>query len=320
MNGPGGRSGTPRRADRLVPLLTVAVLAAGVLPVVGCATGGSDGDGSGAPPVRPVLVIAHRGASSYAPSDTLPSIRQARKRDADVVEVDVRQTRDRVPVALFDASLAPTTNVERVFPDRRPWRVGSFTLPEIRRLDAGSSFGPAFAGTGIPTLNGVVRATRRLDLGLIVEIKTPQRYPDIAHHVLRELRSHPGWPEGGRSKRGPLYLEVESFDWALIRRLDRQVPQLWLGLAGPVPPTRLTDVAAYADAVNPQHSNVDAAYIEQAHRAGLDVKLWSVNDPHSARRAIRIGADGIYSHRPDMVRRVLSRSASPGRGGSTGGR
>jgi glycerophosphoryl diester phosphodiesterase len=101
--------------------------------------------GSGEPPVQgstsaDVLVIAHRGASAYAPQNTVAAAREAVSRGADALEADIRQTRDGHLVALLDPTLARTTNVEQVFPRRRPWRVESFTLAEVKRLDAGSWF------------------------------------------------------------------------------------------------------------------------------------------------------------------------------------
>lgn len=284
-----------------------------LLAVSACSTAGSDGPSGRASPARSastaepsdgVLVIAHRGASAYAPKDTIPAIRAAIRRGADVVEVDIRQTRDRALVALFDKSLAGTTNVEKVFPKREPWIVESFTLEEIRRLDAGSWFAPSFSGTKVPTLGEVIETVRRSDIGLIVEVKSPQRYPGIGGRVVRTLRSSDGLRSGGR------YLEIESFDWGLMRKLNRMAPDVAIGLAGRPPPRELRRYASYADAVNPQHVSVDTAYVDRAHRAGLAVKVWSVNETAAVRRALEIGVDGIYSHKPDMVKQVLSGAGS----------
>lgn len=276
------------------------VLAASVLAGSACSTDGSKG---GPSPVRSaagdVLVIAHRGASAYAPKDTLPAIRAAVRRGADVVEVDIRQTRDHALVALFNGSLAPTTNVEQVFPKREPWRVEAFTLEEIRRLDAGSWFDGSFAGTNVPTLDEVIGIVRQADIGLIVEVKTPERYPGIGGRVVRTLRSHQALFSGGR------YLEIESFDWDLMRKLDRMAPKVRIGLAGRPAPGELEQRASYADAVNPQYASVDSAYVDRAHRAGLAVKVWSVNERAAVRRALETGVDGIYSHKPDMIKKVL---------------
>ncbi len=250
------------------------------------------------PPAQPdVLVIAHRGASAYAPHNTVAAAREAVARGADALEADIRQTSDGHLVALFHATLAPTTNVEQVFPDRRPWRVESFTLAEVGRLDAGSWFGPAFAEERVPTLTELADALDGSDVELIVEVKSPQRYPGIGQRVLSEMRSRPD-----------RYREVESFDLEFMRAFARLSPAVKLGAARGVPPGQMEDVASYIDAVNAPIGDADPAYVDRAHDLGLEVKVWSLNTPAAVLRAVALGVDGIYSHRPDMVLEVLGRS------------
>jgi glycerophosphoryl diester phosphodiesterase len=252
--------------------------------------------GTASPTSRPV-VIAHRGASAYAPHDTVAAAREAVARGADVLEVDVRQTRDGRLVALFHATLAPTTDVERVFPGRAPWRVEQFTLPEVRRLDAGRWFGPAYAGERVPTLAELREALAGSGVSMIVEVKDPARYPGVDRRLVREIRRHPD-----------RYVEVECFDRAFLRRLDPQVGEgLVLGLTGAPPPGRLPALSSFADAVNPALVDTDAAYVAAAHEAGLEVKVWSVNEVAGMRRAAALGVDGVYTKRPDVLRRVLGR-------------
>src|SRR5687768_6539036 len=105
-------------------------------------------------------VVAHRGASAYAPEHTLEAYRLAIEQGADFVEQDLAVTSDGVLVCIHDLTLDRTTNVEEVFPARssedtsgtvhgRRWLVGDFTLAEIKQLDAGSWFSPRFAGARI---------------------------------------------------------------------------------------------------------------------------------------------------------------------------
>src|SRR5215218_4887580 len=117
------------------------------------------------------LLVAHRGASAYAPEHTLESYRLAIAQGADFVEQDLAVTSDGVLVCIHDLSLDRTTNVEEVFPTRasedrsgatpvRRWLVGDFTLAEIKQLDAGSWFGPTFAGARVPTFQEVIELVR----------------------------------------------------------------------------------------------------------------------------------------------------------------
>ena len=116
---------------------------------------------------EPPHVVAHRGASAYAPEHTLASYRLALEQGADYVEQDLAVTRDGVLICLHDDSLDRTTDVEEVFPNRssvdpatgrRQWLSADFTLAEIKRLDAGGWFDPRFAGERIPTWEEAVRA------------------------------------------------------------------------------------------------------------------------------------------------------------------
>ncbi len=106
-------------------------------------------------------VIAHRGASGYAPEHTLAAYRLAMTQHADVVEPDLAVTKDGVLLCLHDDTLERTTNVAEVYPDRysraaasggtRHWFANDFTVDELERLDAGRWFDPKFAGERLVT-------------------------------------------------------------------------------------------------------------------------------------------------------------------------
>ena len=109
-------------------------------------------------PAKP-WVIAHRGASAYAPENTVPAFTLAAEQGATFVEFDLRFTKDRQIVCLHDETLERTTDVEDVFPDRsrtgtqntRRWPLEDFTLAELKRLDAGAWFDAQYRGTRIPS-------------------------------------------------------------------------------------------------------------------------------------------------------------------------
>lgn len=133
-------------------------------------------------------VVAHRGASAYAPEHTLAAYRLAIEQGADYVEQDLAVTKDGVLVCLHDASLERTTNVEELFPDRvstytiegktrKAWLANDFTLAEIKTLDAGSWFDKKFAGEKVPTFDEAIAAIRG-KAGIFPELKTPEIYAD----------------------------------------------------------------------------------------------------------------------------------------------
>jgi glycerophosphoryl diester phosphodiesterase len=131
-------------------------------------------------------LVAHRGASAYAPEHTLAAYQLAIEMGADYVEQDLAVTKDGVLICLHDASLERTTNVEQLFPDRvstqtiegktrQAWLANDFTLAEIKTLDAGSWFDRKFAGERIPTFDEAV-ALIRGKAGIFPELKTPEIY------------------------------------------------------------------------------------------------------------------------------------------------
>jgi len=131
-------------------------------------------------------VVAHRGASAYAPEHTAAAYTLAIEMGADFVEQDLAVTKDGMLICLHDASLERTTNVEEVFPDRsvsislegktrRAWVANDFTLAEIKRLDAGSWFDKKFAAEKILTFDEAVAIVRG-KAGMFPELKTPEIY------------------------------------------------------------------------------------------------------------------------------------------------
>ena len=130
-------------------------------------------------------LIAHRGASAYAPENTVPAFRLAADQGATFVEFDLRLTRDGQLVVLHDDTLERTTDVEAIYPDRgraetpgapRHWPLADFTLAELARLDAGTWFDSRFAGTRLPTFRDTIDALKGRS-GLFIELKSPERYP-----------------------------------------------------------------------------------------------------------------------------------------------
>ena len=298
-----------RRSGFRRPLTTTAAL--GVLLVIGTALPGYVGQVAQVVEIAhapervapPFTAAAHRGASSYAPENTLAAFEVALAQGAAWLETDVQLTADGVPVLMHDTTLVRTTDARRMFPDRAPWRVGDFTLEEIRTLDAGSWFDAEFAGERVPTLSELVALARGTEAGLLVELKAPARHPGIERAVIDELAAFPGYiaHPGERSR-----LTVMSFDWEAMRAYAALSPRTPIGLLGAPPASALPRYAVWASQVNPGKKGLDPAYIEAAHSAGLDVNVWTVNDRKTMRALLDAGADGIITNRPDVLGRLLA--------------
>ncbi|MFD1934830.1 MULTISPECIES: glycerophosphodiester phosphodiesterase [Nonomuraea] len=242
-----------------------------------------------------VAVVAHRGASAHAPENTIAAFELADDQGADMFELDVQETSDHELVLMHDTTLARTTDVERVFPGRAPWRVGDFTLAEIRRLDAGSWFAGRFSGERVPTLGQALREMNGSGLGLLLEVKAPHLYPGIESRVADELRRNGSW--SGR-------LVVQSFDWGSMRTFHRVMPQVQVGLLGTPRTGRLAELATFADQINPPYGGLTAGYVRRVHGEGMEVFTWTVDDPDAMRRMITYGVDGIITNKPDVLGEV----------------
>lgn len=245
-----------------------------------------------------VLDVAHRGASAYAPENTLAAFREAETRGADLFELDVQQTKDGKLVIVHDTTLARTTNAETVYPSLKPWRIRDLTLSQIRRLDAGSWFGTKFRGQRVPTLDETLQTMRDSGLDLLLEVKSPELYPGIGKRVAAELRTEPSWLAADR-------IIVQSFDFDFTRGFDDLMPTMPIGLLGTPSTGGLSAAAKYADYINPPHGDVTAGYVRSVHGRGLRLLAWTVDDTSTMRRVIAAGADGVITNRPDTLRSVI---------------
>ena len=283
-----------------------------------------------AQPAAKKQLIAHRGASGYAPEHTLEAYRLALTQGADFVEQDLAVTKDGVLVCIHDLTLERTTNVEEVFPDRavaypdpassKRWLVADFTLAEIKRLDAGSWFDPKFAGARIPTFQEAIDVVRG-KAGLYPELKDPAFYrargvrPEVllaAALEKNQLIADPKTP-----------VILQSFDEITIKALAAnlpKVPRVWLveprDAARLDSPAKLKEIAGWATGIAPNKAIISAqpAIVGWAHDAQLTVTLWtfrtasvgatfaSVRD-EMASFLYTIGVDAVFTDNPDQFPR-----------------
>lgn len=241
-------------------------------------------------------VIAHRGASGSAPENTLPAFELAVRQGADALELDVRLTRDGVPVVLHDATLDRTTDQQGP--------LGALTLAELRKADAGFRLTldggrtyPFRAGAArVPTLADVLRGFP--ELPVLVELKEPSAQAAVRQVILEEravercvlasehqaalqvFREPPFAVAASGGEIGALYRDV------LLRRAPGVVQYRMLSVPerhrGLRVPTR--------------------NFVAAARRLGCPVHVWTVNDPAVAQRLWALGVAGIVTNVPDRIR------------------
>ena len=276
------------------------------------------------PPAKKQLV-AHRGASAYAPEHTLESYRLALEQGADFVEQDLAVTKDGVLVCIHDLTLERTTNVEEVFPDRavteggvRGWRVHDFTLAEIKRLDAGSWFDKKFAGARIPTFQEAVDLVKG-KAGLYPELKDPAFYRTNGVNpeaLLAAALKKNGLPDA----RTPVI--IQSFDEVTVRQLSKDLPAVPRVILVEVrdgikldTAEEIKAIASWATGLGPNKAIVEEIpqLVKWAHAAGLTVTPWtfrsastgkygSVRDEMS-RFLYELDVDAVFTDNPDQFPR-----------------
>jgi glycerophosphoryl diester phosphodiesterase len=231
-----------------------------------------------------VLTIAHRGASGYAPENTLAAFKKAVAMGATFIETDLQLSRDARFVAIHDATLNRTTTGQG--------SVHDMTLAELRRLDAGSWFGSEFAGEHIPTLEEILAFSKKNDVVFYLELKPGGSWGG-EHALIGALR------ESGEIPRAA----VISFDASIVLSLRKIEPTLMTGLLhdGQLenPVQKAVEVGARQLLV--RGDLVTPSLLTDARKKDLQVVCWTVNHPAHMRLLIAAGVDGIMSDYPDRL-------------------
>lgn len=312
-----------RLPDRArTPLILIVVLAAAVAAFVATQISPAAADNSGdtnpgaTHRVNPkgAVVWAHRGASKNAPEETPAAYERALADGADVLEGDLAQTKDGALVVIHDNTLPRTTNVKEVFPDRAPWNVRDFTLAEIKQLDAGSWWDPAFAGQKILTLNEwfTLNAGRA---GLAPELKAPTLYPGMVENLAKELRAW-GYTHDFKAKNGAPQIWVQSFDEAMLRQFHALLPEVptLLLRSGHALMTASDDVlnelATWTTAIHGSPTETVASQVARVQSFGLQVVSEVEDDPAILKMAEDQGYDYMFTNVPNVAKAVLAGKSS----------
>jgi glycerophosphoryl diester phosphodiesterase len=284
-------------------------------------------------PAHKPWLIAHRGASAYAPENTIPAFQLAAAQGATFVEFDLQLTKDRQIVCLHDNSLERTTDVEEVFPDRfrasdgaqpaKRWMIEDFTLAEITRLDAGAWFDAKFRGTRIPTFAETIDAMKGRS-GLFIELKSPERYPGIEKMILAELDAKGLGRPGADAKTPVLLQSFNAPSLQILAGLGTKLPVHFLIAARDAGPWMtaegLEKIRAFASGISPEKVIV-GQYGDAMARART---LGFLVTPYTFRASAvaagfadvraemahylqQLGVDGVITDNPDQMPAAHSR-------------
>jgi glycerophosphoryl diester phosphodiesterase len=239
-----------------------------------------------------VQVLAHRGASAYAPENTMAAFRLAIDQGADWLELDVQQTKDGHLVVFHDLRMERTTNGTGALRD--------LTLEQVRQLDAGRWYGPSFEGERVPTFEEVLALARERNVRIFPEVKDPRLYPGIEERIAAAIGAY-GYED---------QTIVQSFDMASLEHLRQLNPRLKLAALYTAATQLRVDPPAGVSVVGPPWEAVtaDPSLVRNAHASGRQVVVWSVEGASAVRPLLDARVDGIITSRPDVVRAMLDGS------------
>jgi len=244
-----------------------------------------------------IRVIAHRGFSSHAPENTLAAIHDAISIGADMVEIDVALSTDDAIVVIHDETLQRTTNGTGL--------VSQFTLAELKDLDAGSWFGPSFAGERIPTLDEVLMTVNGKIL-LNIEIKSEAVERGIAARVVEIVRRHEMKDR----------VIVSSFSPTALEQIHSLAPDFVTAvLYNPDLQQGLDAIAIVqelgASAFNIKRTRLTSEMTERCREHEIPIGIYTVNKKRHMRRLIKKGVAAIFTDHPDRLMEVLNRISPP---------
>jgi len=241
-------------------------------------------------------VIGHRGAAAYAPENTLASFREAKRRGASWVEFDVKLAACGTPILMHDSSLKRTAGLDRL--------ASELSWAEIAKLDAGSWFGPQFAGERVPSFEQTIACLIELGLGANVEIKPcAGREVETAVAVVEMLRQ--SW-----QALPPVLLS--SFEDASLAAAHEAAPKfpraILIDELGENWRRRAEGVQALG--VNTNGKKLAAERAAEISRAGYALSVYTINDPAQARALVAMGVDCVITDAPDIVLDALAEGSA----------
>lgn len=231
-------------------------------------------------------LAAHRGYSTKAPESTVPAYLAAA--DTGVVlygELDVRPSKDGVPIVMHDATLTRTTGYDAAIRDT--------ASEKIRTLDAGSWFSEEFAGTKVPTLEDLIAACDG-KIDLLIEIKNTNDCPEFEKTVVDTIHK--------------MHFEdqciIQSPSYESLVKVKQYDPDLKCGWVMAAAFGAFYDLPA-CDFFAIEHTFINRTTITEAHTRGKEIYAWTVNDEKFVKEMADLGVDGIITDDPEGVNAIL---------------
>lgn len=241
------------------------------------------------------VIIGHRGASAYHPENTMSAFKAAHEMGAEMIELDLTLSKDGIPVVIHDETLDRTTSGNGL--------VSDYTYRELKELDAGSWFSENHANESIPTLEEVLQFAKG-KISVNIEIK-PEAVTDEVRGGIEEK----AW-ELVKKYEMEDYVLFSSFDYRAIAHLKEINVDIAAALlyekqqSGKMSPSELVEEYS-ADAFNCSYRQFSKRWAKEAREAGFPVFVYTVNGERRMRKMINRGVTGIFSDKPDVLKKVV---------------
>ncbi|MDW0112570.1 glycerophosphodiester phosphodiesterase family protein [Sporosarcina saromensis] len=251
------------------------------------------------------LVVAHRGASTYEPENTLPAFKLAENLDADYIELDIQLTKDGELVVMHDKDVKRTTESEG--------KIQQATVAELKQLTADEKKGGEKAdhtlpeeAYKVPTLKEVIEAVGER-VHFIIELKNTKEYIGIEAKLVEFMEEHAliGPDQNGMPK-----VIVHSFNKRALKQIHKLAPNIPLlqlisfdeGEEAEVDEKEVQDIQTYAKGIGVTYEALTPAFVNTMHGKNLAVFAYTVNDETAALRLQAMGVNGIHTDQPDLLK------------------
>lgn len=232
-------------------------------------------------------VTAHRGDAGHAPENTMPAFEKAVEAGADIIEFDVRQTKDGVYVIMHDENLKRTANVNR--------KVGEVDYDYISKLDVGSSFDRSYDGTRIPTLEEVIEFAMEHDVFLNIELKpaeTDQNYVQGIIDILHKYDFVNQCMLGSQS--------VKTLREA--KELEPDIKTLYIMTMAFGDFSDMQGI----DGFSIKHTYISNNMVSKIHAKGKEIYAWTINNEAEIKDQLLLDVDGIITDEPAEAKEIIT--------------
>lgn len=241
-------------------------------------------------------IIAHRGASKYAPENTMSAFKLAYEMDADGIELDVQLTKDLVPVIIHDESVKRTTGVKRYIND--------LTIKEVKQLDAGKWFSQKFREEQIPTLEEVLEWIAPTGMLLNIELKNNiNPYEGMEDIIIKLVNKYD-------MQEKVIYSSFNHYSLKEIIKLAPHADVAILYGEKLYKPWKYIEFVG-AKSAHPNYKNVTDETIAGFKKHGVEVRPYTVNNSAKMSYFFKNEIDAIITDVPDVAKSIREESGSP---------